>query len=275
MSSRLRLPVLWLLLACAWNAVAQDTAPLPPPDLDQRVGWDQRVGAQLPATLRLRDAQGRSVTLAQLSGGKPLLLSLGYYRCPNLCGMVLHGMGDAVARIPALRAGRDYQVAFVSIAPDETAADARHAQARLARMHPQSHVEDWHLLTADTAQVRVLADAVGFRYFHDPHIGQYAHPAGAVVLSGDRVAQYFFGSAFAPAALRLALVDASHGRLGTVIDQIVLLCCGYDPTTGRYGLLIWQLMRLLGVGFVLLAGGGLLWWRWRAHRRQARKAAPC
>ncbi len=270
---RARLLALCLAL-CAFAAMAAQTAP-PPVDLQQRAGWDQHVGARVPVTLRLRDAQGRSVTLAQLAGGKPLLLALGYYRCPNLCGMVLHGLGDAVGALPGLQVGRDYEVAFVSIAPEETAADARQAQARLERMHPAGQVGRWHLLTGETPQVRALADAVGFHYFHDPRIDQYAHPAGAVVLTGgERVAQYFFGSAFAPAALRLALVDAARGQLGGVVDQIVLLCSGYDPTTGRYSLLISRVMQLLGAGFVLLAGGGLVAWRWRARRRQRRQALP-
>lgn len=261
----MRIVTLLFLLLMPCVPVVAATAPLPPPGLDARAGWDQRLGAQVPPGLRLRDANGQSTTLSALSGGKPMLLSLGYYRCPNLCGMVLHGLGDAAGQL-SMQPGSDYQIAFVSIDPNETPADAAAAQGRLARMHRQAHVERWHLLTGDAASIRSLTDAVGFRYFYDPRNHQYAHAAGAVVLTGgDKVAQYFFGVAFPPGTLRLALVDASHGHLGSVIDQLVLLCCGYDPATGRYSLLIGRVMQLLGIGFALAFGGWLLLVRHKAR----------
>lgn len=250
--------LLSMAILLAFGSALAATAPFPPTDLDVRVGWDQRLGAQVPANLRLRDAQGKSVTLSELSRGKPMLLSMGYYRCPNLCGMVLHGLGEAATKL-SIQPGIDYQVAFVSIDPNETAADATAAKQRLARMHPQAHIDRWHLLTGDEESIRMLAGAVGFRYFYDPRNQQYAHAAGAAVLTGgDKVAQYFFGVAFAPRALRLALVDASRGKLGSMIDQLVLLCCGYDPSTGRYSLLIGRIMQILGIGFALVFGAWLL-----------------
>lgn len=263
-------PMVLLLALCApaWAA----TAPVPPPDLDTRAGWDQRLGAQVPAGLYFRNTGGELVTLSALADGKPLLLSLGYYRCPNLCSTVLHGLGDAVSTL-SLRPGRDYQVVFVSIDPRETPGDAAQSARHLASMHPDADVERWHLLTGDESSVRALAAAVGFRYFYDARIDQYAHAAGTVLLTGgaasnqSRVAQYFFDVAFAPGALRLALVDASRGKLGSVIDQLVLLCCGYDPATGRYSLLIGRVMQILGVGFALLMGAWLLWIRGKGGAR--------
>lgn len=266
MSSRLKAAVLALALVWIPCAAALATnAPLPPQDLDARAGWDQRIGAQLPEDLRLRDANGTPVTLSELSAGKPVLLSLGYYRCPNLCGMVLHGLGDAAGSM-ALQPGSDYQVAFLSVDPNETPADAKSTQDRLVKMHPQAHVEHWHLLTGDAQSIRALADAVGFRYFYDERNRQYAHPSGAVVLtSGDRAAQYFFGLPLPTRALRLALVDASRGKLGGVIDHLVLLCSGYDPTTGRYSLRIVRVMQVLGVVFVLAFAAVLLLLRRRGR----------
>ncbi len=251
--------LLWTSCASSWAA----TAPLPPPDLEARVGWDQRLGARLPGELHFREADGRVTGTAQIARGKPLVLSLGYYRCPNLCGMVLHGLGDAAADM-SLQPGRGYEIAFLSIDPDETPSDAAASAHRLARMHPRAHVERWHFLTADAATIDALADAVGYRYYHDARNQQFAHAAGAVVLSGgERVTRYFFGVAFPPEALRLALVDASRGKLGGVIDHLVLLCSGYDPATGRYSVLVGRVMQLLGAGFALLFVGGLLWSRFR------------
>lgn len=240
-------------------------APPPPPDLDQRAGFDQHLGAQLPMQVRLRNAAGKPVDLRTLAGGKPLLLALGYYRCPNLCDVVLNGMAHTLASLD-LVPGRDFEVVFVSIDPDETPADARHTQAMLERMHPDARVPQWHLLTGDAPAVGALARAIGFRYFFDPKLGQYAHAAGLVAITPDgHVAQYFFGLSWPPASLRLALVGASQGRLGSLVDRLVLLCCGYDPTTGRYSVTIGRVMRVLGVAFVLALASWLAWLRARVR----------
>lgn len=252
-----------ILLLLFWLPLVAGAGVPPPADLSQRAGFDQRLGAQVPMTLHFRDANGRSVTLAELADGKPTLLALGYYRCPNLCDLVLHGIAHALPGL-RLRPGEDYQVVFVSIDPRETSADARDAAQMLAQMNLASRVDRWYLLTGDPASIHAVAQAVGFRYFHDSRNDQYAHAAGLAVLTGQgKVAQYFFGVSYPPQALRLALVDASHGRLGNLIDRLVLLCCGYDPGTGRYSLLIGRVMQGLGVGFVLLMLAGLYGFRRR------------
>lgn len=240
-------------------------APPPPPDLDQRAGFDQHVGEDVPMQARFRDASGRVLDLRTLAGGKPLLLALGYYRCPNLCDVVLKGMAHALAGLD-LKPGRDFGVAFVSIDPRETPADARQAQAVLARMNPRAQVPRWHFLTGEPNAIAPLARAVGFRYFYDPRMHQYAHAAGLIVVTPQgKVAQYFFGVSWPPSSLRLALVGASHGRLGNLIDQLALLCCGYDPTTGRYSLMIGRSMQVLGVAFVLALLAWLAWLKARAR----------
>lgn len=256
-------PVVLLLACCGWTFAA--TAP--PRDLSRRAGFDQRLGAAVPMQQAFHEADGRAVTLAGVSRGQPVLLALGYFHCPNLCDAVLQGMAHTAQAMP-LQPGRDYQMVFVSIDPRETPADAASSARMLARMQPGAHVERWHLLTGEQASIGALADAVGFRYFYDARIAQYAHAAGVTVLTGKgRVAQYIFGVSYPPGATRLALVDASHGRLGSVIDRLVLLCCGYDPVTGRYSLLIGRVMQGLGIGFALLLlfGVGALWLRGRAR----------
>lgn len=249
---------LWIATASAMPALP------PPPDLAQRAGFEQRLGASLPMQTRFRDSDGQVRDLRTLGRGKPLLLALGYYRCPNLCDVVLAGLAHSVAKL-ALAPGRDFEVVFVSIDPRETAADARRSQAMLARMQSAAQVARWHFLTGDAAAVGALARAVGFRYFYDARNHQYAHPAGLVAVGPHgTVAQYFFGVSWPAASLRLALVQASRGRLGSLVDQLVLLCCGYDPATGRYSLAIGRIMQALGIGFALALAGWLVWLRRRA-----------
>ncbi|HEY1588263.1 MAG TPA: SCO family protein [Rhodanobacter sp.] len=250
--------LLWLPLMVCADVPA-------PADLPHLVGFDQKLGAQVPMTLHFRDAVGHDVTLAELVDHKPTLLALGYYRCPNLCDLVLQGVAHALPTL-RLQLGRDYQVVFISIDPNEKPADARDAAHMLGQTNPAANVDRWHLLTGDQASIRAVAQSVGFRYFHDLRDGQYAHAVGLVVLTGQgAITQYFFGLSYPSDALRLSLVNASHGRLGSLIEQLVLFCCGYDPSTGRYSLLIERMMQCLGVGFVLMIATGLYWFRRRAR----------
>lgn len=235
----------------------------PPPDLDRRAGIDQHIGQALPGDLVFRDTDGHSLRLADLDTGKPLLLAFGYFGCPNLCDTQLHGMANTIASLP-LRVGKDFQVAFVSIDPTENSRAAAQAASKLSHDSPGSRVSQWHLLTGDATNIAALASAVGVRYWLDPKLGQYVHPAGIVITtSAAHVAQYFFGVSFPPEAVRLALVSASNGHLGTVIDQLVLLCCGYDPTTGRYSLLIGRVALIVCSLFLIL----FIAWLWHMKRR--------
>jgi protein SCO1/2 len=254
-----------VLLLLPWLPLLAVAGLPPPKNLNQRAGFDQRLGEPVPMSTHFHDANGRDVTLAELADGKPTLLALGYYRCPNLCDLVLHGIAHALPNL-RLRTGEDYQVVFVGIDPRETPADARHAAQMLAQMNRAARVDRWHLLTGNQASIQAVAQAVGFRYFHDPRNDQYAHPAGLVVLTGrGKVAQYFFGVSYPSDALRLSLVGASHGKLGGLIDRLVLLCCGYDPSTGHYSVLIGRVMQGLGIGSVLLMLAGFWWFRDRAR----------
>jgi protein SCO1/2 len=257
-----RLIILLMLLAAS---VAAAAPPPPPADIDARAGFDQHVGATLPMSARIVDQDGAARTLAGIAHGKPLLLAFGYYRCPNLCDLTLHGIGRAVSTM-TLDPASDFHVVFLSVDPDETAADAREARAMLAGMQPGARAGTWTFGTADAATVAGLTRVAGFRYFLDERTKEYVHPAGLIVVTPEgRIAQYFFGVGYDAGALRLALIDASNGRLGGVIDRLVLLCCGYDPATGRYSVLVSRLMMVLGSLFVL----GMLVAIGRLRRRTA------
>ncbi|HUB88195.1 MAG TPA: SCO family protein [Dyella sp.] len=241
-----------LLLFLMSLACVAAAAPPPPPHLTQRADFQQKLGASLPTTTPFTDASGRTASLAQWMDGRPTLLMLGYFRCPNLCDVAQQGMAHALA-LSGLTPGRDVSVLFVSIDPRDTPADAAHKQRMIAGMHGDANATTWHFLVGRRASIDALAGAIGYHYFYDARLNQYAHPAGLVIATADgRVNQYLMGVNYVPQTLHLAVVAASHHTLGSVVDQLVLLCCGYDPTTGRYTVTITRIMQGLGIGFVVL-----------------------
>lgn len=263
-----------LLLTTASVCLAQpQTRPRPPPDLLQRVGFDQNLGAQVPLDASFRDASGKSVQLRELLHGKPALLVPGYYTCRNLCGAVRAGVANAVRR-SGLVPGKQFNVLLVSIDPRDSAANARTAQGNDELVHPRAFVAGWHYLSGAEDAIAPLMRSIGFRYLFDDRVGQYAHAAGVVLLTPQgRIAQYLLGVQFAPETLRLGLVNASHGSIGNVVDRLLLLCCDYDASTGRYTVTIDRVMQGLGIATALILIGGIAWLR-RAERRRERSAPP-
>lgn len=239
-----------LVLAASpsWPATgdpASGDGPRPP---YPQVGIDQRLGERVPLDLPFRDEAGRAVRLRDLMGGRPAILSLAYYRCPMLCGLVQEGLASSLEGI-GLRPGRDYSVITVSIDPDDTPEQAAATRDRLLSGRGAASTEGaWRFLTGEPVSIELLAGAAGFRYQRDPATGQYAHGSGIMILTPEgMLAQYFFGIEFAPRDLRLALVGASSRRVGTLVDRLMLLCYRYDPATGRYGAMTYRLVRVGGV----------------------------
>jgi protein SCO1/2 len=234
------------------------------------VGIDQKLGAALPLDLPFRDDQGRDVRLGDCFGGKPVVLALVYYECPMLCTLVLNGLVSGLD-VVSLTAGSDFDVVAVSIDPDETpglaAAKKREYVARYGRAGSD---RGWHFLTGSEAAIRDLAAAAGFRYRYDAATGQYAHAAGIMVATPEgKLARYFYGVEYPPRDLRLGLVEASAGRIGTVVDQLLLFCYQYDPATGTYGAAAFGLLRA-GGALTVLALGAYLAAMWRREVRRAR-----
>jgi protein SCO1/2 len=220
--------------------------------LTQRAGFEQKLGSSLPMTVTFADASGRRASLGDWMAARPTLLMLGYFRCPNLCDVTEHGLAHAIAQ-SGLKPGDGLSVLFVSIDPRDRPADALATQAKLAHMPGDANAAAWHFLVGDAASIDALARAIGFHYFYDARLDQYAHPAGLAVATADgRVNQYLMGANYVPQSVRLAVVSASHHTLGTLVDQLVLLCCGYDPATGHYTVTITRIMQGLGIGFVAL-----------------------
>lgn len=242
------------------------------PAILSKVGIDQRIGNTIPLNLTFRDDAGRSVRLADYFGKRPVVMALAYYECPMLCTQVLNGMVHALRPLD-FQPGRDYDVVVVSINPRETPALAAQKKATYVADYGRPETAaGWHFLTGDEASIHALAGAIGFRYAYDENIQQYAHGAAIYVLTPQgRLAQYFYGIEFPSRDVRLAMVESSHGKLGSVVDQVLLLCYHYDPTTGKYGAAIMDAVRIGGV-LTLLALGGFLFVSLRRDRRTEAEA---
>lgn len=218
------------------------------PEVLQKIGLDQRLNAQLPLHVPFRDATGKAVQLGDYFQDKPVILTLAYFDCPNLCPLVLDGLVKAL-RVLRLDLGEDFDVITVSIDPRETPARAAEAKQAYLKRYGRSHTTaGWHFLTGEQDAIARLAQRVGFRYTYDQTQAQYAHASGLMVLTPrGRVARYFYGVEFPPRDLRLGLVEASHHTIGSPIDQLILMCYHYDPTTGQYNFVILPSIRIAGL----------------------------
>jgi protein SCO1/2 len=234
------------------------------------VGIDQsKLDNQIPLTLPFVDEAGHDVTLGQYFGKRPVVLALVYFNCPMLCSLVQNALAGSMA-ILKMNAGTDYDVVVASINPGETPAQAADAKGKMVTLyrHPGTDA-GLHFLTGREPAIEQLAAAVGFKYKYDPAIAQYAHPAAITILTPEgRVSRYLFGIDYGATDLRLAIDDASGGRIGSVVDQTLLFCYHYDPASGRYSLAIMSLVRIGGL--LTLAGIGLsIGLTVRRQRRQA------
>lgn len=267
MKRRLSFLLLLLALNSTQTVVARG---LSPADL-KRVGYDQHIGQPISPGLTFQESDKRTVALGDLFNSKPTLLVLGYYQCPMLCTLINDGMIEALQEL-RFNIGRDFNVINVSIDPRETPELAANKKKEyLTRYGRPDAARGWHFLTGNEQSIAQLANEAGFRYKYDPESRQYAHPSGFVVLTPDgKISRYFFGVNFEPAKLRSAIIAASNGQEGSVIHELVLLCCRYNPITGKYGALILNVLRGAGIGTVLLLGC----WIVVMARRGPHRAAP-
>lgn len=218
------------------------------PGILREIGFDQNLGAQVPLDTVVRDEEGREARLGDFFRSRPVVLSLNYYSCPMLCTVALNGLASAL-NVLSFNAGREFEALTVSFDPKDTSDLARaKKKTYLSRYKRPGAEEGWRFLTADAPAIAALTRAVGFRYAWDNETQQFAHPAGVVILTpGGRIARYLYGIEYAPNDLRLALVEATGGKIGTPVDQVLLFCYEYDPATGRYGATIIRIVRLAGV----------------------------
>jgi protein SCO1 len=229
------------------------------PELLKQVGIDQKLNQSIPLDLTFRDEDGRTVALGQFFGQKPVILTLVYYNCPMLCTQVLNGVESSLKEL-STAIGNQYDVVTISIDPTESHVLAKTKKEMYVGMYGRpGAAQGWHFLTGDEPQIKQLADAIGFRYAYDPDTKQFAHASAIMLLTPDgKISRYFYGIQYPTRDLRLGLVEASEGKIGTPVDQVLLFCYHYDPATGKYGLLISHVIQIGGALTVLILGVGML-----------------
>ena len=229
----------------------------------ENVSFNQKLDAQLPLDAAFKDENGRDVTLGRYFDGKrPVVLAFVYYSCPMLCTQIMNGVSRAIKVLP-FTPGQDFDIVFVSFDPrdkPETAMAKKSALLNYWSMQNQSG--GFHFLTGEEPQIKKVTSAAGFFYMWDEKTQQYAHLSGLLVLTPDgRLSRYFYGIEYSPKELRLALVESGQGHVGSLVDELLLYCYHYDPSQGRYGIIIMNLVRLGGVMTVLALGGFIYFMR--------------
>lgn len=263
----------WLLATCllallwpAGRVWAHDPA-LHPDQILGAIGFDQRLDAQVPLDLPFRDENGRTVRLGDYVRDKPVLLTLGYWECPNLCPLSRTGLLTSLNELQ-FTVGQEFEVVMVSIAPTETPDLAAQVKAQeVAGYNRSGSANGWHFLTGEHTEIDRLAEAIGFRYAFDKRQNEYAHVSGLVVLTPTgKVARYLYGIEYNPRDLRLSLIEATTNRIGAWADQVLLFCYTYDPVTGQYSLLFMRLMQTAALLTVALISV-MIWLLLRNERR--------
>lgn len=267
-SYRLGLAAL-LLSPLATPLQAQLAEPVPA-DLEG-VNVIEHLDQPLPLDVQLADESGRAVTLGDyFDAERPVLLLLAYYRCPMLCNLVLAGVVDSLQQID-LMPGTGFEIVTVSIDPRDTAERAAAKKKTTIESYGRAGAADaWHFLTGSEDEVRRLANAIGFGYRFVEERDEYAHPAVLFVATPEgRIARYLYGVQYDPRTLRLSLVEASEGKVGTSLDRFLLYCYHYDPAAGRYAPVAFNIMRVGGaITVIVLAAALLLLWRLDLRRRR-------
>jgi len=235
------------------------------------LAFDQKLDSQIPLDAQFTDHTGKRIALGEVFGKGPVIFALAYARCPNMCTVVYRETFQALAKVK-FDVPDAYRVVFISIDPKETwEAAARKRNTYLKTYNRADLDSGTYFLTGDEAQVKRVADAIGFSYRYDPGTNQYVHPSGiTVVTPKGKVSRYLYGIHYNPGDLRLSMVEASENKIGTLADHLLLYCYKYDPSQGRYGFAIMSVVRGLS-GLTLTALGGFIWTMLRRERKERKR----
>jgi len=246
--------------------LARQTCALTPGDLS-RVTFQQHVGTQISPELVFRDETDRPFQLGDQFGKQPIILVIGYYRCPMLCSLINDGLIKALQELPA-SVGSAFQIIDVSIDSAENTKTAAAKKLEYLRQYGRPGAAGgWHCLVGEQHSIAQLADEVGYRYLYDPETHQYAHPSGLVVLTPEgKISRYIFGVNFDAKEVGPALVAAEKGQSSSTVSQFLLLCYHYNPITGKYGALILSILRVAGIATVLAVIAFVIWMVGRDRR---------
>jgi len=257
-----------LLAACALHAqtVPSNMGPTAStmPAALQNVGFEPPLNGQMPLDLSFRDETGRDVHLRDYFGQKPVVLAFVYYNCPMLCNQVQQGVVGTL-RMLSFNPVRDYEVVFVSFDPRETPdMAAEKKKVALAHFRRPETASGWHFLTGSKESIDAATHAANFRYSFDAKTNFFAHASGVMILTpGGRISRYFYGVEYPGRDMRLGLVEASAGKIGTPIDHVLLFCYHYNPTAATYSASILKIIRLAGVLTIVCIVSGILYFRRR------------
>jgi len=249
-------------LFCGLSVVAQAGPTFSDEKIEELdgVGITQYLDTQIPLDLAFVDENGNAVTIADyVNGEKPVIITLNYYRCPMLCSLTLNGLTTGMKEMK-LNLGSDFDVVTVSINPDEKPPLALKNHAGYLSQYDREGAENgWHFLTGDQRNITKLADALGFGYVFDPKTGEYLHTASIMFLTPQgKISRYMNDVRFIGRDLRFALIDASDGKIGSLIDTFLLFnCYQYDPDSNSFTPSAWKLMRMAGVMTLIILVGGI------------------
>jgi protein SCO1/2 len=261
------------LIASASTAAGQDLLNMKGMDRAnplKDIGIEQKLDAQVPLDLPFRDDAGRDVKLGDYFGKRPVVLALVYYSCPMLCTQILNGMVSSL-RVVSFNPGEDFDVVAVSFdAREKPPLALEKKQAMLNQYGRPDTAKGWHFLTGDLDSIKKLTEAVGFRYAFDVHTNQFAHASAIMILTPEgKMSKYFYGIEYAPKDIRLGLIEAAKNKIGTPVDQILLFCYHWDPSTGKYTPIAINGLRVAAGATLLLIGGFFF----VSFRREARERA--
>ncbi|MGC8898278.1 MAG: SCO family protein [Bacteroidota bacterium] len=217
-----------------------------------QVGIDEKLGKQIPLSLKFKDETSSEVSLRDVADGKPLIIDMAYFTCPGICDNVLVGLSDVLEKVDATP-GRDFRVATISFDPNDTPVQALSKKEQywgmLKRPFPS---DDWKFLTGDSVTIHKLTDAMGFYFVRDRFM-KFTHPTAIIIVSGDgKISRYMYGTSFLPIDLKMALMEAKEDRVASVVGKMLQMCFSYDPAGNRY---VFNILRVVGVAtLVFLAG---------------------
>jgi protein SCO1/2 len=244
-------PLFVIVLILAAQLMAGDS----PRETIERIGFDQHLDQQIPLTLTFKDENEKSVALGDYFGKRPVIITLVYNACPMLCGAAQNGLVTCLRTMP-YSPGNEFEVLTISFDPDEKTALSVQKKAEYMKSYGRAGADQgWHFLTGDKDSIDALTKSVGYRYAYDEKSKQYAHASGIVLLTpGGKISKYYYGIEYYPRDLSLGIIEASQNKIGTLTDQVLLYCYRYDPMTGKYGIVILNVLRIAGILTVLVLG---------------------
>lgn len=270
----------WLLTCILFLSAAVPVFAQPPdqvPAALQNIGLDDHLGRKIPLDLQFANEQGETVRIGDYfteGSRKPVLIVPVYYGCTSLCNFTLNGLVDVMKELK-YTPGREFEIVTVSFDPTEKSALAAAKKLNYIQEYGRPEAaQGWHWLTGEKSEIAQLMDALGFRYVYDARTMEYNHAPATYILTPDGVISRYFSSIyFEPADLRLAIVEASNGAVGSVMDKFILFCSHFDPTTGKYTTTVMRIVQVFGTLTALLLGGMIAGMILLDRRRMRRRAA--